>query len=81
MNSLQKARAVRDQMALEGTIRVRNPVEKLADRPMSLRLAVTARCWQCEGQDADPGVKGRVRDCLVTDCALWAVRPWQDVTR
>ena len=55
---------------------VKDPLQRLADLPTSLRRAVTARCWQCEGNE-DPGVKWRIGNCLVTDCALHAVRPYQ----
>ncbi len=57
----------------------KNPVEKLADAPNSLRRAVNAKCWQCEGEDADPGVKWRIGNCLIKDCALYNVRPHQNL--
>jgi hypothetical protein len=77
MNALDKARQAREEMRANGTLRVKNPVEKLADHPGSLRAAITAKCWQCEGEGADPGVKGRVGACTIRECALWGVRPWQ----
>jgi hypothetical protein len=52
-----------------------NPVERLATNPTSLRLAINARCYQCEGEDADPHVRQRIKTCPCTDCALWGVRP------
>jgi hypothetical protein len=55
----------------------RNPLEKLALNPKSLRYAVNAMCYQCEGEDADPGVKRRIGECAIKSCALWAVRPYQ----
>lgn len=55
----------------------KNPIEKLATNPKSLRLAVNAKCFDCEGGDSDPGVRGRIGTCKVTGCGLWAVRPYQ----
>ncbi len=58
----------------------RNPVEQAQDKPGSLKAAIKAFCWTCEGADADPGTKFRVRDCKVgPKCALYPHRPWQNV--
>jgi len=56
---------------------IKNPLEKLATAPTSLRLAINAKCYQCEGEDADPGIKLRIGACEIKSCALWAVRPYQ----
>ena len=58
-------------------VRVKTPLEKLAAKPLSLRLAASARCYQCEGEDADPAVKWRIGNCTNDVCALHAVRPYQ----
>ena len=55
----------------------RDPIEKLAERPESLRLAVTAKCYDCVGQDADASWQWRIGNCGVTGCPLYAVRPYQ----
>jgi hypothetical protein len=55
----------------------RNPIEKAADNPTSLRLAVNAKCYDCIGQDADPHWQRRVGTCGCTTCPLHAVRPYQ----
>jgi hypothetical protein len=57
-----------------------NPLERAAAKPTSLRRAVTAKCWDCQGRDSDPGSKARVRDCETPKCPLYNVRPWQNVT-
>jgi hypothetical protein len=76
--ALQAARAAQAARIAAGeTIHVRNPLEKLTDKPTSLRTAITAKCYQCEGEDADAGVKKRIGQCGITTCALWAVRPYQ----
>jgi hypothetical protein len=55
----------------------KDPIQKLATNPKSLRLSVNAKCYDCEGGDADPGVRARIGGCKVTTCGLWAVRPYQ----
>jgi len=53
------------------------PIEAQAKNPTSLRAAINAKCWDCIGGDADPSPRGQIRDCSITDCPLWVVRPWQ----
>ncbi len=75
---LEKARIARQAMAAAGIkVVIKNPLEKLATAPTSLRLAINAKCYQCEGEDADPGIKLRIGACEIKSCALWAVRPYQ----
>jgi hypothetical protein len=75
---LEKARIARQAMSAAGIkVVIKNPMEKLATAPTSLRLAINAKCYQCEGEDADPGVKRRIGTCEIQSCALWAVRPYQ----
>lgn len=54
-----------------------NPIERLAINPTSLRLAITAKCYDCMGRDADPGFHRRIRECGCATCPLHAVRPYQ----
>lgn len=54
-----------------------SPLLKSQKSPKSLRLAVNAMCWQCQGEDADPCVKWRIGNCEVKGCALWPFRPYQ----
>lgn len=54
-----------------------DPVAKAKTKPKSLRLAVTAKCWDCVGGDADPGPRQRIRECGVRRCPLHPVRPYQ----
>jgi len=58
----------------------RSPLEKARDRPRSLRLAVSAHCYTCQGADQDPGTRSRIRDCVVKKCELYAFRPYQRKT-
>ena len=57
----------------------RTPIEKLADNPASLRMAVTAKCYDCIGQDADPAWRWRIGNCGCPACPLFAVRPHQSL--
>lgn len=56
-----------------------NPIEKAKRNPKSLRLAINAKCFDCEGQDADPRVQWRIGNCVIPDCPLWPVRPYQSL--
>ena len=48
------------------------PTEKARRNPKSLRLAITAFCWECVGQ-----VRQDVTGCTATKCPLYPMRPWQ----
>lgn len=50
-----------------------------AKHPESRSSAVDAMCFECVGGYCDSNPRGQVRDCAVTGCPLWTVRPWQDV--
>jgi hypothetical protein len=55
-----------------------DPVGRAALNPKSLRKAVNACCWQCQGEGHDPGVNDRIRHCEIVSCALHPVRPYQE---
>ena len=55
-----------------------NPIEKAKRKPMSLRLAVNAKCWECQGGSSDPHPRWRIGNCEVVDCPLYPKRPYQD---
>lgn len=78
--ALARARAARRKMSAKDEARklVRTtPLEKLAKRPTSLRLAVNAMCYQCQGENADPSVQWRIGNCEIKTCALHGVRPYR----
>lgn len=50
-----------------------NPIDKARQNPLSLRKAVTAKCYECMGFE-----KMAVRDCTSPGCPLFNVRPWQN---
>ena len=79
MNDIDKAKALqeaskvyRDKVA-SGEIQKLSPAEKAAKNPKSLRLAINAKCWDCTCRQ-----KREVTLCVMTDCSLWAIRPWQN---
>ena len=79
--SLAKAQAKIEEMRAAGWKPVvLNPVDKANANPRSLKLAIRAHCWNCMGQNSDPGVKLRIRDCAILNCALHPHRPWQTVS-
>jgi len=49
-----------------------NPLEKLKKNPYSLRLAINAKCYECNGRE---NWTKRTKYCQVFDCPLWHVRP------
>lgn len=79
--TLEKARRARAEAAElrrdQGLKVTKTPIEKATENPSSLRLAINAKCYDCQGQDADPGVKKRIAFCECVDCPLHPVRPYQ----
>ena len=75
--SLEIANKTRKKKMANGTLVHLDPVEKSNQSPNSLRLAVTAKCWYCNGGNADPEPKKRIRECTVYGCPLHKVRPYQ----
>jgi hypothetical protein len=79
MTALDLARAKMAEMREQGiVIKKRDPYQIAAADPKSLRKAVNAKCWDCQGGGADPNTRQAVGQCGITDCSLWPVRPWQD---
>lgn len=52
----------------------RNPLEKLQDNPKSLRCAINAMCYDCNGME---NWARRTRECDITTCPLFNVRPFR----
>lgn len=57
--------------------RRRTPLDVIREKPSSLRAAVNAKCYDCEGGDADPCVQWRIGNCVMDECPLFNVRPYQ----
>lgn len=49
--------------------------------PRSLRAAISAMCFSCQGGDEehapDPGWKRAIRECMMRECPLHPWRPYQ----
>lgn len=60
----------------------RDPVQRAAENPKSLKLAICAMCWLCkdDGAGTPHKTKAAVRDCAEKTCPLWLHRGWQTVT-
>ena len=58
--------------------KIHNPIEKALQNPKSLRAAINAECFDCQGQDSDPAPKWRIGNCEISDCPLYTLRPYQD---
>lgn len=54
-----------------------DPISKARRNPSSLRLAINAKCWDCQGGMADPGIRERIGACPIKACSLHPVRPYQ----
>jgi hypothetical protein len=62
---------------VEAPERAADPLERARRKPTSLKLAVAARCWQCQGEGEDSGWREAIGTCAVPGCALWPHRPYQ----
>lgn len=56
----------------------KTPIEKAQDKPTSLRLAINGKCFDCIGCGFDPSPQNEIRNCQITTCPLWNVRPYQN---
>ena len=76
--ALKKAHAKNaENKALGIKVEIKDPITKAHENPKSLRLAINGKCWDCIGAGYDPHPRQAIRDCLITDCTLWSVRPYQ----
>jgi hypothetical protein len=79
MDKLERLRLARAASAAKRAAGIQperlDPIERARRNPTSLRLAINAKCWDCQGGDADPNPRQRIRDCEILSCPLHAVRP------
>lgn len=76
-NPMDAARAAVQERIAKGLSAYRDPIEKSRLNPTSLRAAVNGKCWDCSGGGADSGTREAIRECPVTSCTLYYVRPYQ----
>jgi hypothetical protein len=55
----------------------RSPAEAARQNPRSRRFAINAKCFDCQGGDADPCWQWRVGNCDISSCGLYPLRPHQ----
>lgn len=78
LTAIELAHLKRREMKEAGIeIKRKTPIEKLAENPTSLRKAVNAKCYDCQGSDGDPKVRSRIGKCHCVSCPLYNVRPYQ----
>jgi len=75
LQAAHKASALRKQAGIKTVCLT--PIEKLNLNPTSLRAAINAMCYDCQGRNADPNVIGRIKFCEITECPLFNVRPYR----
>lgn len=57
-----------------------DPIERARRNPTSIRMAVNAKCWDCQGGDDDPHPRWRIGNCTTPACPLYPHRPYQKHT-
>ena len=79
LTPLQKAHAALAARRAAGDIAPRlDPIAKARANPKSLRLAITAKCFECMGGGEDSGTRKLIRGCTShATCPLHPVRPYQ----
>ena len=78
LTPLQKAHAALAERREAGLVAPRlDPIAKAKANPKSLRLAVTAKCFECMGGGEDTGTRKLIRACTSSNCPLHPLRPYQ----
>ena len=78
MTPLQRAQARMRELREQGYTPERlTPIERARKNPTSLRLAVTAKCYECLGGEDAKNIRREIRECTATKCPLYPVRPYQ----
>lgn len=72
MSAIEKMQTANLARRMAGDFQTKSPVEKARENPRSMRLAINAKCWDCTCFQ-----KSEVTKCVMTDCSLWNLRPWQ----
>lgn len=78
MTPIERAQAKAREMREQGIVPERlNPIERAAKNPNSLRLAITAKCYECLGGADAKSIRREIRECTSPKCPLYPVRPYQ----
>lgn len=71
---LEKARQARVAKAQAGIkLTKRTPIQIWEEDKLSLRKSINAKCFDCSNRQTE-----EVKNCSVTSCPLWLVRPYQE---
>ena len=76
---MKKVREALKRKREAGELGRMNPLEKSRANSKSWAAAIRAKCWQCQGEDADPNWQWRVGNCEIPDCGTYLRRPYQDM--
>lgn len=78
MTPLERAQQRRQELRAAGIVPERlNPIERARRNPKSLRLAITAKCYECLGGDDAKNIRREIRECTSPKCPLYPLRPYQ----
>jgi hypothetical protein len=78
LNFRERMDKIRADRAAAGIVTERlDPIERARRNPTSLKMAITAKCWDCQGGDDDPHPRWRIANCTMPDCPLFPQRPYQ----
>ena len=78
MSAIELAQARMREMREQGiAIERLDPIERAQRNPNSLRLAITAKCYECLGGQDAKNIRKEIRECTSHKCPLYPVRPYQ----
>ncbi len=69
--NLRKAHAEYQKKLKAGLVERLDPIGRSIKNPTSLRRAIDAKCFECNGQE---NWINRTKYCNIVDCPLWKVR-------
>ena len=72
MDALKRGRLVYQEKIANGEIVRLNPTEKAKANPTSMRRAINANCYECNGQE---NWVTRTRECPTPTCPFYNFRP------
>lgn len=75
--ALKKAHAARQAKIDAGEVVRRFTYLERAEKYPTKKNRIAVKCWQCQGEYADPCVDWRIGNCELEDCGIWPERPHQ----
>lgn len=81
-DQLAAARKAKAEKIASGDWQILNPIQRAHENPGSLRMAINAMCYHCQGglenTPPDPGWKWAIGNCTVDLCPLHPHRAYQN---